>query len=269
MDNKTEHGVYTIDNEVTDYHYTSYIGTAAQVNFVKAVTEMIIGGGEYIPLLKEPLFNYVLLSVFTDIDLTKFVDDDGDLLIDDFVEFDTVSGVSAKLKLLIDSDMLYQIQTSLDTNLAYKTGLHKDDMTDAVVELVKILGDKINSIGKDLNTEKVNEFITKFNNSDLNTESIVKAYLDSDGFNSKMNDTINAKNAVIDAQRDKIMALEAQIAAKPKSTKTKTTKTATKTATKTTKTTAKAKTTAKKTAAKSETENITENTESEKNAEKK
>lgn len=52
-------------------------------------------------------------------------------------------------------------------------------MTEAVVELVKTVGDKINSIGKDLNTEKVNEFITKFNNSDLNTESIVKAYLDS------------------------------------------------------------------------------------------
>lgn len=265
MDNKTEHGVYTIDNEVTEYHYTSYIGTAAQVNFVKAVTQMIIGGGEYIPLLKEPLFNYVLLSVFTDIDLTKYVDEDGDLLIDAFVEFDTISGVSAKLKLLIDSDVLYQIQTSLDTNLAYKTGLHKDDMTEAVVELVKTIGNKINSIGKDLNTEKVNEFITKFNNSDLNTESIVKAYLDSDGFNSKMNDTISAKNAVIDAQRDKIMALEAQIAAKPKSTKTKTTKTATKT----TKTAAKTKTTRKKATAKTETENSTENTETEKNTETK
>lgn len=201
--NFTETGSYIYNGEQKEYHYSPNATYMEQVAFVNGVTSIVITDSGYMPLLKDVVFNLRLVQMFTDIDMNQFNDDDG-LNLDMFAEFDEETGISEYLKLdLFDSGLINALMKSVDDNIAYKTGIRRDSITESIVELINIAKDRIATWGEGLTAEDALDFIDKFKQSGINAEGIAKAYFDNEGVKKNM-EVIDKKNADIRDLKQKL-----------------------------------------------------------------
>lgn len=208
--NYTEIGTYTYNGEDVEYHYSSSATYSEQITFVNAVTNIVVNEYNYISLLKGVAFNYALVTMFTDIDGIIFKDENGEADIDIFDKFDNETGVSDFLKSVIDSKIITALNSSLDDNIAYKTGIHRDLISMAVVDLIKTLENKINDFSSNLGNNELIDFVKKFNAEDMNSESIVKSYLDSNTYKKNVAEVVNNKNREIRELKEKINSITAK-----------------------------------------------------------
>lgn len=206
----TNLGVYTYNGENIEYYYSLFATCSEQMTFVDTVTSVVVTKNAFMPLVRDIAFNFTLVNMFTDIDDNNFKNDDGNIDIDIFENFDKQTGVSDFLKSVIDEKIIASLNDSIDSNIAYKTGIHKDSISTAIVNLIKTLEKKMSQLGGDVDIAKVNNFIQKFNSSGLNAESIVKTYLDSDTYKKNVDDVIGAKNNEIQELRDKLNNITAR-----------------------------------------------------------
>lgn len=193
--NYTGKEVYTYNGEDVEFQYSSSATYLEQITFVNTVTS-VVANEDYMPLLKDIIFNYTLVSMFTDIDVTMF-ETKGNVDIDTFADFDKQTGVSDFLKSVIDEDIIYSLNDSVDCNIAYKTGIHRDSVSTAIVDLIKVAERKLSAWDGNIDSKEVAKFIEKFNVSDLNAESVVKTYLNTDIHKNKVSDVVEAKNKEI------------------------------------------------------------------------
>lgn len=72
------------------------------------------------------------------------------------------------------------------------------EQTDGIYQLLITLSNKIKEFNiPDLNVNDINAFIKKFNNSDLSSDSVVKAFLNSDYHKKQEAELLDAKNEII------------------------------------------------------------------------
>ena len=235
--------VYTYKGQDVEFHYATTATYLEQAAFVDAATQSVIQSGNYIPLLKDIMFNLKLVQMFTDIDMRQFYVDD-QFSLDAFEAFDNETGVSTMLKVaLIDNEVMINLMQSIDDNIAYRTGIRRDEISTAIVELIRTLAQKIDSLGDGIETSAVNEFMKKFNESGFDGESLVDAYLNSEQYKKNVAEVVDAKNEKIRELQQQVNAETAKnVVADKKPAKKTTTKSATKSAAKATKTTTKSKT---------------------------
>lgn len=141
----TEKGEYTYKGETYEYSYGTTASLLEQAAFVAAVTDVVVTEQGYIPLLLEVMFRYRLVQMFTSVDTDAYTDKDGDLDIDKFDEFDKESGISSAVFNTLDDTVAGNIITSLQENIAYKTGSRKDGLSSAIIDLIKLISIKIAS----------------------------------------------------------------------------------------------------------------------------
>lgn len=209
--NFTETGSYTYNGETKEYHYSPTATYMEQVAFVNGVTSTVITDSGYMPLLKDVVFNLRLVQMFTDIDMSQFNDDDG-LNLDMFAKFDEETGMSEYLKLdLFDSGLTNALIKSVDDNIAYKTGIRRDGITESIVDLINTVKDRLATWGEGLTAEDALDFIDKFKQSGINGENIVKTYLDSDNYKKNVLDVVDSKNADIKERDARIADLKQKL----------------------------------------------------------
>lgn len=207
----TERNFYTYNNEEVEYHYSPTMTYSEQVSFVKSVSNMVLfNDGTYIPLLKDIMFNFFLINDFTDIDISMFNNEFGDFDIDKFADFDNNTGLSNSIKTNIDTTLLYNLIDSVDSCIAYKTGISKDNIGMAVVELINTLKKKIDTFGNNIDSDTVLKFMQNFNESGLNANEIAKVYFNSNEFKHGIAEVVDEKNATIKKLRNKIVENEVQ-----------------------------------------------------------
>ena len=72
------------------------------------------------------------------------------------------------------------------------------EQTDGIYQLLITLSNKIKEFNiPDLNVNDINTFIKKFNNSDLSSDSVVKAFLNSDYHKKQEAELLDTKNEII------------------------------------------------------------------------
>lgn len=198
-----EFGVYIYNGKDVEYHYSSSASYMEQVNFVKFVTDTVVNDNQYIPLLKNIIFNLCLVKWFTDIDFSIFSKDTNKLNIDEFAEFDEITNVSDFLKAKIDSEIIENLINSVEDNLAYITGIRRDSITTSIINLINTAQKKIENFGEGLDSKTVIEFMENFKKSNLNEKNIVETYLKSDLHKNKLNEVIDSKNQQITKLKEK------------------------------------------------------------------
>lgn len=190
--NYTEKGTYTYNGETKEYHYSPTTTYAEQSAFVAVVSDSVFVKGNYLPLLKDIMFDYTLILHFTDIDLVEMGIND----MDDFSEFDKETGIVAEVKDGLHATMLERLISSVDANIEYKRQTAQDNISTAVVELIKTLTDKVATFGDDIDTDMVMDFVQKFNESGFDGESIAEAYFNSDAFKQNVEQITDKQNEI-------------------------------------------------------------------------
>ena len=203
--NFTETGSYTYNGETKEYHYSTTATISEQIAFVEMVSDGVFVGDSYLPLLKEPVFNYWLVVTFTDIDMKGLSD------IDAFDEFNKETGVAAHIREELNFGLLDNFTESVDANIEYKKSIAHDNISTAIVDLINTVKNKLESFGEGLNSDTVMDFIQKFSEAGIDGESVVNAYLNSDNYKKNVLDIVDSKNADIKERDAKIADLNQKL----------------------------------------------------------
>ena len=91
-----------------------------------------------------------------------------------------------------------ELMEAAKKKVKYKKQVLLKEQTDGIYQLLITLSNKIKEINiPDLNSDDLNTFIKKFNDANLSSDSVVKAFLDSDYHKKQEAELLDAKNEVI------------------------------------------------------------------------
>lgn len=216
------------DYKGKEYTYSIYsnVNIIKKQTFVNTVVNMVVTDDGYQMLLKEKLFYFQLISVFTDI----FVDSQAEIAergfnLQEIVEFIDNTNVVATIAENLDDGVFEELTEAVNLSIEYKTGIHDDPIKQGLNQLISIIENKINKI--DIDSLVGFAKIIKDNPDILSTDKAAEIYSKSDNFKKLISDSSLVED-------DKIVNIDVANTTKKssKTTKKATTKKSTKKTTK-------------------------------------
>lgn len=188
-------GVLTYKDMSQNFSFKTSLSAYDKMVFVKTVVDNLVSDDGYDVVIKDLMFDFAIIEVFTNID-TSFInttDDDGNsihpvILIEHFLEETNVVDI---IKANMKDGLLDELNHAIDLNIQYLTGINPNPLNEAVANLVSTLEKKINEV--DLNS--MMGMAQKFAGmtEDFSLENAIKYYMDSDTHKKNLAEIEEAK----------------------------------------------------------------------------
>lgn len=184
---------YTYKGKEYTYSIYSNVNVVKKQTFVNTVVKLVVADEGYQMLLKEKLFYFQLISVFTDI----FLDSQAEIAergfqLQDIVDFIDNTNVVVAIADNLDNGVFEELANSVNIGIEYKTGIHRNPLGEAVASLLSTLEEKV----KDINLSELMGFARVFKDipiENMTPEKLWDAYAKSDAF-KKVRAEINEKS---------------------------------------------------------------------------
>lgn len=192
----TENEENTNNNEIkeNEYSFEFYINNikmTTKIAFVENVVSNIIIDENYYPMLRDMIFDIMLIQYFTDIDVSKVIKEG----IDSIENYLSSNNIVDIIKANMDIELFTELNDSVDLNIEYKTGIHNNDISRSINNLLKTFEEKV----KNIDTNAMMDLAQQLSNmsGDLSPENIIEAYTNTDVFKNNQSSVIDAKNEEI------------------------------------------------------------------------
>ena len=180
--NNTKMGVYTYNDEAHNFNFHTDLSTSNKAFFVRTVVDTIVDDMGYDSVLRDIIFDYVTISVFTDIDTSflKIVNDEGDIVtdIDMLEDFLLSTNIIEIVKANAFPTLFDELEKAVDLNIEYRTGIHPSPLSDSLASLLSTLENKINEVDLDSMMGMAQKLASM--TGEFTPDRIVNAYMNSD-----------------------------------------------------------------------------------------
>ena len=175
-------GTYFYNDEAYNFEFATDLSAYRKMMFVNYVVNSIVSDDRYDSIVKPIIFDFGLVSLFTDID-TSFInqkDDEGNpinpiIFIEQFLEETSIVDI---VKENMKEGLLEELDKAVNKSIEYRTGIHPSPIADALSSLLFTLEKKVNEFDMGSMMEMAQKFASM--TGDLNVNNVVKAYVDSD-----------------------------------------------------------------------------------------
>lgn len=182
MMKEMKNGVFTYNDESYNFDFKTSLSAHDKQIFVKSVIDNLISDDLYDVVIKDLIFDFMIVAVFTNID-TSFInmkDDDGDninpiIIIEHFLEETNVVDI---IKENMDDGLLEELNRAVDLNIQYITGIQLNPLNESVASLLSTIKQKVNEVDLDSMMGMVQKFAGM--TEDFTIDNIVNAYMNSD-----------------------------------------------------------------------------------------
>jgi len=177
-----KNGVYVFDGVEKEYNYITDMTALTKARFVTMVSQLLIGE-DYLSILRNLVFDFILIKLMTDVDVSYITDPENADCISMMEEFVLGSGIAETLKTDMREGLLDELNKAVDDNIEYRTGIHKSPIADAVANLVKTLEKQVQNIdaGKIMG---IAEALSKIS-GEFTPEKVNEAYFNSPMFKQR------------------------------------------------------------------------------------
>lgn len=178
-------GAYTDTktNKETLFTFKTNISVKEKIQFVSDVTALIIGEN-YFSFLKDLIFDFEIINVFTNIDVSEILNASD--AIDEIENIVTNTKIVEIVKNNVDNTILDELKIAVNSNIEYKTGVHNNIIEDIIVQLLSSVKSKIDGIDTETVLQMAETLSTLSNN--VTSEGIVNAYANSPAFLESLKD---------------------------------------------------------------------------------
>ena len=180
--NEMKMGVFTYGEESYNFNFKTSLSAYDKQVFVKTVINNIVNDDYYDVVIRDLIFDFTIVEVFTNVD-TSFIyakdEDDKDidpiLLIEHFLSNSNVIDVVIAN---MEDGLLDELNRAIDLNVQYLTGIQTNPLSESVANLLSTLEKKINEV----NLNDMMDMAQKFAGmtDGFTIENIVNAYMNSD-----------------------------------------------------------------------------------------
>lgn len=177
-----KNGVFTYNDKDYNFDFATSLSAYEKQIFVKTVVNNIIDESGYDVVIRDLVFDFVIIEMFTNID-TSFInmkDENGDDInsIIPIEHFLVESNVVDVVKENMAAGLLDELNHAIDLNIQYLTGIKVNPLSEALASLVSTLEKRVNEIDLESATDMARKFANM--TEEFNLENIVGAYINSD-----------------------------------------------------------------------------------------
>lgn len=195
MMKEMKNGVFTYNNESYNFEFKTSLSAYDKQVFVKTVVGNLVDDAGYDVVIKDLIFDFVIIEVFTNID-TSFInmeDDEGNdinpiIPIEHFLEETNVVDI---VKENMETGLLDELNRAVDLDIQYLTGIHSNPINEAITSLISTIEKKIGEVDLDSMMNMAQKFAGM--TEDFTLDNIVNAYMNSDIHKSNLAEIKEAK----------------------------------------------------------------------------
>ena len=195
MMKEMKNGVFTYNNESYNFEFKTSLSAYDKQVFVKTVVGNLVDDAGYDVVIKDLIFDFVIIEVFTNID-TSFInmeDDEGNdinpiIPIEHFLEETNVVDI---VKENMETGLLDELNRAVDLDIQYLTGIHPNPINEAITSLISTIEKKIGEVDLDSMMSMAQKFAGM--TEDFTLDNIVNAYMNSDIHKSNLAEIKEAK----------------------------------------------------------------------------
>ncbi len=198
MMKEMKNGVFTYNNESYNFEFKTSLSAYDKQVFVKTVVGNLVDDAGYDVVIKDLIFDFVIIDVFTNID-TSFInmkDDEGNdinpiIPIEHFLEETNVVDI---VKENMETGLLDELNRAVDLDIQYLTGIHSNPINEAITSLISTIEKKIGEVDLDSMMSMAQKFAGM--TEDFTLDNIVNAYMNSDIHKSNLAEIKEAKEEI-------------------------------------------------------------------------
>lgn len=198
MMKEIKNGVFTYNNESYNFEFKTSLSAYDKQVFVKTVVGNLVDDTGYDVVIKDLIFDFVIIEVFTNID-TSFInmeDDEGNdinpiIPIEHFLEETNVVDI---VKENMETGLLDELNRAVDLDIQYLTGIHSNPINEAITSLISTIEKKIGEVDLDSMMSMAQKFAGM--TEDFTLDNIVNAYMNSDIHKSNLAEIKEAKGEI-------------------------------------------------------------------------
>lgn len=198
MMKEMKNGVFTYNNESYNFEFKTSLSAYDKQVFVKTVVGNLVDDAGYDVVIKDLIFDFVIIEVFTNID-TSFInmeDDEGNdinpiIPIEHFLEETNVVDI---VKENMETGLLDELNRAVDLDIQYLTGIHPNPINEAITSLISTIEKKIGEVDLDSMMSMAQKFAGM--TEDFTLDNIVNAYMNSDIHKSNLAEIKEAKEEI-------------------------------------------------------------------------
>lgn len=198
MMKEIKNGVFTYNNESYNFEFKTSLSAYDKQVFVKTVVGNLVDDAGYDVVIKDLIFDFVIIEVFTNID-TSFInmeDDEGNdinpiIPIEHFLEETNVVDI---VKENMETGLLDELNRAVDLDIQYLTGIHSNPINEAITSLISTIEKKIGEVDLDSMMSMAQKFAGM--TEDFTLDNIVNAYMNSDIHKSNLAEIKEAKEEI-------------------------------------------------------------------------
>lgn len=192
---ETKLGAYTYNDEDCNFNFVTNLSAHEKRIFVRTVVEAIIGDTYYDSVLRDIIFDYTTILMFTDIDMSflRTVNEDGETITDIALleDFLLETNIVEIVKENAFPTLFEELEKAVNLSIEYRTGIHTSPIADSLASLLSTLEKKINEFDMDSAMEMTQKFAGM--TDEFNLTNIVKAYIDNDVHKANLEEIAKVK----------------------------------------------------------------------------
>ena len=209
-DDKIKAGVYIdVNGDSVPFMFNSSPSMYDKINFVSMVTDVVVGD-TYASIARDMFFDFYLVAMFTDIDISYFYDEETTLKKED--EITSRDLIIAAEKMVNETnivdivtmnmgyELVEELSNAVDADIEYRTGIHKNSIEQSLTNLIDTLERKVSNIDFD-NVMDVGTKLAGIS-GELTPERILEAYANTDIYKKKLVEKEEAKEEEQAANED-------------------------------------------------------------------
>lgn len=195
MKMNTMNGVYTYNGEEHPFNFYTFLNAYNKMLFVNSVTDLLVSDS-YNSVIRDLAFDYNIISVFTDVDVSKVanINNTTQETLNLMEELVYETNIVEIVKNNVIVGLIDELSDAVDDNIRYRTGIHKNPIEESLSHLLNTLESKVAGIDTD-NMMKMAQVISNMS-GELTADKMLEAYSKSDIFKEKYKNLVANRNQV-------------------------------------------------------------------------
>ena len=193
---KEMNGVFTYSGKDYNFEFKTSLYAYEKLLFVKTVVNNLVDEHGYDVVIRDLIFDFAVIDVFTNIDTSSFIhvkDDNGNdvdsiILIEHFLSETNVADV---VKENVEYGLLDELDKAIDLNIHYLTGIQYNPLNEALASLASSFEEKLNGVDFDGFSNIIRKFASM--SEEFTPENVVNAYIGSDAHKKNVKEIKESK----------------------------------------------------------------------------
>ena len=190
MEMNMKNGVYAYNGESRNFNFYADLSVANKAKFVNSVVSLVVDENYYNSVIRDLVFDFYVVDIFTDIDTKKFKD--SETFLDNVEDFLLSTNIVEIVKANAFPTLFDELNNAVDKSIQYRTGIHPSPISDALASLLSTLEKKIDEVDLDSMMGMAQKFAGM--GEDFSIENVMKAYMNSDIHKQNLAEITKAKS---------------------------------------------------------------------------